>query len=133
MRPMNNSQLCSCKSGKDYKICCHPYIEKTIDTPNAEALMRSRYTAFVQMNEIYLRYSWHPETCPNNLNLDKKIKWLGLKITPQIAKKIKNTTDAHENTVEFVVRYKINGKAFRLHEISLFTQYLGRWVYLRQA
>ena len=129
MVSMNSSQLCPCESSKDYKSCCRQYIEKETDTPNAEALMRSRYTAFVQMNETYLRYSWHPETCPNDLNLDKKTKWTGLKITPQI----KHTNNAHENTVEFVARYKINGKAFRLHEISLFTQYLGRWVYLRQA
>ncbi len=81
------------------------------------------------MNETYLRYSWHPETCPNNLNLDKETKWIGLKIAPQI----KHNYSAHENTVEFVARYKINGKAFIMHEISLFTQYLGRWVYLRQA
>ncbi len=130
---MNSSQLCPCKSGKVYKNCCRQYIEKEIGTPNAEALMRSRYTAFVQMDETYLRYSWHPETCPNDFNLDKKTKWTGLEITPQIAKKIKNTNDAHENTVEFVARYKINGKAFHLHEVSLFTQYQGRWVYLRQV
>jgi SEC-C motif-containing protein len=67
------------------------------------------------------------------LTLDKKTKWTGLKITPRIAKKIKDTNDAHENTVEFIAHYKINGKTFHLHEISLFTQYQGRWVYLRQA
>jgi len=90
--------------------------------------MRSRYTAFVQRNEAYLRYSWHPKTCPNDLNLDKNTKWLGLKITPQI----EHSNDAHKNTVEFVACYKMNGKAFRLHETSLFTQYQGRWVYFKQ-
>ena len=113
---------CPCESGKNYKNCCRKYIEREAETPNAETLMRSRYTAFVQMNEAYLRYSWHPDTCPDDLNLDKNTKWLGLKI--------KHGNNQHEDIVEFIARYKINGKAFRLHEISRFTKYSNRWVYL---
>lgn len=123
MKAINISELCPCEIGKYYKDCCRQYIEKEKNPPDVEALMRSRYTAFAQGNEAYLRHSWHPETCPSNLNLDVNTQWLGLKI---------KHNETQQNTVEFIARYKIAGKAYRLHEISLFTQYQNRWVYLRQ-
>jgi SEC-C motif-containing protein len=32
--------------------------------------------------------------------------------------------------VEFVARYKLNGRAFRLHETSRFERVGGRWLYV---
>ena len=88
--------------------------------------MRSRYTAFVLKNEAYLRYSWHPGTCPADIRLNENTKWLGLVI--------KNTNTGgrqdSEGEVEFVARSKFNGKASRLHETSRFTRFENRWVYL---
>jgi len=75
-----NSDLCPCESGLPFKLCCQPYIEHCSVTPTAETLMRSRYTAFVLLNEEYLRYSWHPDTCPKTIHLNENTKWLGLKI-----------------------------------------------------
>jgi len=122
----NNSQSCPCESGKSYKHCCQPIIEQHNDAITAEALMRSRYTAFVLLNETYLRYSWHPDTCPKDLNINTETKWLGLNI--------KNIEQGHNNDdcghVEFVARFKINGKGYRLHENSQFIKYNSRWVYL---
>ena len=122
----NNSHLCHCESGKPYKLCCQPYVEQINDAPTAEALMRSRYTAFMLLNEDYLRYSWHPDTCPKNIHLNKNTKWLGLKIINTVAGGV--NTDTGE--VEFVARSKINGKASRLHECSRFKRFENRWVYL---
>lgn len=88
--------------------------------------MRSRYTAFTLHNETYLHDSWHPDTCPKNIDLNTKTKWLGLRI--------KNTEQGRESDdtglVEFIARYKINSMGYRLHEISRFTRYNNRWVYL---
>ena len=88
--------------------------------------MRSRYTAFVLKFEAYLRATWHPTTRPTSLNLaeDPPTKWLGLQI--------KRAENVNENfaTVEFVARYKIAGKATRLHETSQFERIDGRWYYL---
>jgi len=118
--------LCPCSSGHALVDCCLPYIEQVIAAPTAEALMRSRYSAFVLLNEDYLRYSWHPDTCPKTIHLNINTKWLGLKI--------KNTVAGGENDdtgeVEFVARNKVNGKACRLHENSQFKRFEGRWVYL---
>ena len=88
--------------------------------------MRSRYTAFVLQIEDYLLGTWHPETRPNSLGLaeDTPTKWLGLQI-----KRAENTSETTA-IVEFVARYKIAGKAKKLHEISQFERIDGRWYYL---
>jgi len=88
--------------------------------------MRSRYTAFVLQLEEYLLSTWHPKTRPTALNLteDPPTKWLGLQI--------KHAGNTSESTavVEFVARYKVAGKAERLHEKSQFELIDGRWYYL---
>ena len=119
------TSLCPCESGKPYFACCEP-LHKGVGTATAEALMRSRYTAFVLGLEDYLLKTWHPNTRPKQLNLaeDSPTKWLGLQI-----KHAENTSETTA-VVEFVARYKIAGKAERLHETSLFEFVDGRWYYL---
>lgn len=123
----NNTTLCPCESGKPYKLCCQPYVEQISNAPTAEALMRSRYSAFSLLNEDYLRYSWHPDTCPKQIHLNQNTQWTGLKII--------KTEDGGKNddsgTVEFIARSKINGKASRLHENSHFKRFEHHWVYLK--
>lgn len=128
MKPNKESRqlACPCESGKSYEICCQPYVEQIKDAPTAEALMRSRYSAFVVGNEDYLRYSWHPDNCPKNIHLNEKTQWLGLKIKSTRAGSIDDET----GEVEFIARNKIDGKASRLHENSRFNRFNGRWVYV---
>ena len=87
--------------------------------------MRSRYSAFVKMDEAYLLATWHPETRPSRVSLEPELRWLGLNV--------KATEDGLENdsvgTVEFVARCKRDGKARRLREISRFERIGGRWYY----
>ncbi len=88
--------------------------------------MRSRYCAYVLEDEAYLLATWHPRTRPPALELKRepRPKWLGLKILAR-----QNADEAHAR-VEFVARYKIGGRAFRLHENSRFERLDGRWLYL---
>ncbi len=88
--------------------------------------MRSRYTAYVLRLEDYLLKTWHPETRPDTLNLteDPPTKWLGLQV-----KRAENTGETTA-TVEFIARYKVTGKAERLHELSQFIRMENRWYYL---
>ncbi len=88
--------------------------------------MRSRYTAFALGAEAYLRATWHPSTRPAALDLaaDPQPRWIGLKI-------IRHAPDGADHaTVEFIARYKVGGRAHRLHEISRFIREDGRWFYL---
>lgn len=114
---------CPCSSG-EYAVCCGRY-HRQINAPDAASLMRSRYSAYVLKLENYLLATWHPSTCPTSLDLAAdQTKWLGLEVKRHI------TESATRTTVEFVARYKISGKAHRLHEISQFVFEQNKWFYL---
>lgn len=88
--------------------------------------MRSRYSAFALREETYLRASWHPKTRPSKVRLDPAQKWIGLSI-----KSTEQGGAADETgSVEFVARFKVDGKGHRLHEKSRFEQIAGQWYYL---
>ena len=88
--------------------------------------MRSRYSAYVLGLEDYLLNTWHSSTRPTTLNLAEEppAHWLGLEVKRQ------DSTANDRAIVEFVARYKINGRAHRLHETSRFLREEGRWYYL---
>jgi SEC-C motif-containing protein len=116
---------CPCGSGKPYAACCQP-LHLGHPPATADALMRSRYTAYVLNLEAYLLQTWHPQTRPASLNLpdNPPTKWLGLAVK-------RHTTDGDDSAiVEFIARYKVGGKAHWLHEISRFRSIDGRWFYL---
>ena len=116
---------CPCGSGRAYAACCgrHHRGEAAAD---AGSLMRSRYSAYVLGLEDYLLATWHPTTRPAALELDAtpRPQWLGLTV------KSHATQDERHATVEFVARYKLNGRAFRLHETSRFERMDGNWLYV---
>ena len=118
--------LCPCGNPKPFTACCAPYVEGNVPAPTAEALMRSRYTAYTLLREGYLLATWHISTRPSSLDLaaDAATKWIGLEV------KRHEQQDTDHAIVEFVARYKVNGRAHRLHELSRFVREDGRWFYL---
>ena len=117
---------CPCGSGMPYAACCGRFHGGVV-AETAEALMRSRYSAYVLGREDYLRETWHPRTRPEALDLDAKpaTKWLGLSIREH------RQTGEDSATVEFVARYRVGGgSAVRLHETSRFVREDGRWFYV---
>jgi SEC-C motif-containing protein len=97
----------------------------TSDPPDAQALMRSRYDAYVALDREWLLRTWHPSTKPHQLDLDPSIKWLGLDVKDHRA-----IDDTHAE-VEFVARFRRGGgRAQRLHERSRFVKEDGRWFYV---
>jgi SEC-C motif domain protein len=124
----NRPLTCACGSGKSYANCCGQY-HNGIVAPNAEALMRSRYTAYVMGLEDYLLSTWHPSTRPNSLDLSTspQPQWIGLQVISH------QRQDDNHATVEFVARYKLNGRAMRIQEISRFVRERGQWFYLDGA
>jgi SEC-C motif domain protein len=112
-----------------YAGCCGRFIDAGELPASALELMRSRYTAYVLGETVYLRASWAPETCPADLDADPSAagapRWLGLAV-----KRHEQIDPAHA-IVEFVARYKTGGRASRLHETSRFTRGEdGRWRYV---
>ncbi len=120
------STTCPCGSNKPYADCCARYVEGNEPAPTAEALMRSRYTAYTLLREDYLLATWHPSTRPASLGLaeDVTTKWIALEV------KRHEPQDADHAIVEFVARYKVNGRAHRMHEVSRFVREEGRWFYV---
>jgi SEC-C motif-containing protein len=117
---------CPCRSGQLYAKCCAP-AHAGMPAATAEALMRSRYSAFVLRRDQYLFETWHPRTRPTDIRLlrhDPPPKWLGLEVRHM-------TTEGDRATVEFVARYRSGGgPATRMHETSRFEREGGRWYYV---
>jgi len=131
---MPSSSTCPC-GGASLATCCGPYIAGDAVPQTAELLMRSRYTAYTQRNEAYLRATWHASTLPSEpvIGENEKLQWLGLEVKSALRlrqRKAGLSENQDADTVEFVARYKINGRAHRLHEVSRFVREDGRWFYL---
>jgi SEC-C motif-containing protein len=125
-----NDEPCPCGSRRPDADCCGALHQRfaadgTLGAASAEALMRSRYSAFVRGDMAYLQASWHASTRPAELAPDQAgLKWLGLEVRQHLSQ------DAEHATVEFVARSKLGGRAHRLHEISRFVREDGVWYYL---
>jgi SEC-C motif-containing protein len=106
--------------------CCGRYLADFEGTPapDAEALMRSRYCAFMREDAAYLLATWHPSTRPLVLAFEPGLKWLGLEVRDV------RQPDATHAEVEFVARSRLAGRGHRLQERSRFVQEGGRWFYL---
>lgn len=121
---------CPCGSGRGYAACCgllHSAFAagQGLAASAPEALMRSRYSAFVLDLRPYLLASWHSSTRPAELDPpEPSLKWLGLDL------KRTALQDADHGTVEFVARSKLGGRAHRLHETSRFVRENGEWFYV---
>jgi len=126
---MNNS-ACPCGRPLFYVQCCgrwHVSFSAGLGllAPDAEALMRSRYSAYVMDQLDYLRASWHPSSRPAELTPNEPgLRWLGLEVKKHVRQ------DAAHAQVEFVARSKLGGRAQRMHEISRFVFEDGAWLYL---
>jgi len=116
---------CPCGSHQPYGTCCghwHAALAQGQHAPTPEALMRSRYSAYVLGHIDYLLATWHPSTAPGALELPP-VKWLGLQVRHA---QVSGTA----GVVEFVARWRDGGRGVRLHEISRFVLEDGRWRYI---
>jgi SEC-C motif domain protein len=129
---------CPC-GGPALATCCGPYLAGAAVPATAETLMRSRYTAYTQGNEAYLRATWDPRTVPAGPIIDpnERLQWLGLEVKSalRLRQRKANLSEPQDaDTVEFVARYKIAGRAHRLHEVSRFVRETvdgqARWFYV---
>jgi len=122
---MKNNDACPCQSRLVYGVCCQPLLTRKRKAANAEALMRSRYTAYGLADMRYIFKTWHPNTRPSlaSLRTDVLTDWLGLKIL-DTEQKIDTAI------VEFVVSYKTADGISQLKERSHFVLEKDKWLYL---
>lgn len=117
------SETCPCCSGKTYQQCCELYHSGKTYPNTAEALMRSRYSAYCLGKLAYLKKTWHPDTCPELTPEDLQTKWIRLEV-------IKSKQGLKKSIVEFRAWFDNDGEEQALHEISLFRLNKKRWVYV---
>lgn len=117
---------CPCNPNKLYTNCCEKAHNNIHSVKTAEALMRSRYSAFVLANIDYLQKSHHFSTQPSTkekkeiLNWTNSVDWIKLEVL--------NST---KDTVEFKAYFMENGHLDVIHENSFFTKENEHWVYVK--
>lgn len=114
---------CDCGSGTSYAACCGR-LHSGAPAENAEALMRSRYTAFKRGNAAYLLKSWAPETRPRSLDLDPAQQWTGLRVGRHEA------TGPDTAIVQFSARWRQGTRSGEVAETSRFRRAGAGWVYV---
>ena len=133
LQPAQSSLPCPCgrfgpsKKALIFGSCCGRFLDDFDGTPapDAESLMRSRYSAFVLQRAGYLLATWQASQRPAQIEFEAGVKWLGLDLRQH-----RLLDDSHAE-VEFVARQKSPGiPAVRLHERSRFVLKAGRWFYV---
>lgn len=122
----NSNETCWCDSGQAYQHCCGPYLSRQCAAPTAEALMRSRFTAFARRDADYLLASWHPNTRPRKLDFaEETTEWQKL----VIINTWKGMPEDRKGKVEFKAFYRQDSGDYLMHEISRFEKNGPHWFY----
>jgi len=122
---------CPCGSGPTLADCCGRYISRQAAAPTAEALMRSRYTAYVLGEIDWIVASHDPAGAyevdrASTEKWSKEARWKGLEV--------KSKTEGEESdqtgTVEFVATYELAKQVVAHHELARFKKIEDRWYYV---
>ena len=116
---------CPCGSGLDYEACCGP-LHAGGRAPTAERVMRARYSAYTLGDEAYLLRSWHPDSRPPTIDVERSARWQRLEVLAVTGGGMLDRT----GTVEFVAHYREGDRAAELREVSRFDRVDGEWLYV---
>jgi SEC-C motif-containing protein len=120
---------CPCGSGGGYRACCG-VLHAGAAAATAEALMRSRYSAFARGDADYLVATLHPsqrrESAAELARHFEGIVWEGL----EIFDRERGGADDDTGVVAFSAHYRQGGRAGELRERSRFAREAGRWYYV---
>ena len=121
---------CPCGSGQSYSKCCEPFLKGTQKPATAEALLRSRYTAFTRVDMDYVKRTHHPKT-RSELDIEgterwaRESEWKGL----EILNIEQGGADDEQGIIEFKAHYWLDGESCTLHELSYFERKKDGWYY----
>ena len=127
------SEACDCCSGETYEACCGPRHTGAAPAPSAEALMRSRYSAFARADAQYLVDTWGEASQPSleelQADLEAQVKrgerWVKLKVHMA-----RGEGDDQEGEVVFEASLLSAGHLTTLLEVSQFQRQGGVWRYV---
>lgn len=127
---LSDSARCPCGSGDVLGACCGPVLRHERRAGTAQALMRSRYTAFALRDLEHLLASWHPRTRPAPEELTESlrpdVRWLRLEV---LATERGGPFD-DAGTVEFsAISRGPQGRQVQ-RELSRFVREDGAWLYV---
>jgi SEC-C motif-containing protein len=127
---MSEHNPCPCGSGLSLEACCKPVIDGKVKAPTAEALMRSRYTAYTLHDIDYLGSTLDSKQLrifdkDSTATWARDSTWMGLEIVKTSA----GSSDDKEGSVEFKARFEQNGVIQEHHEVSMFRKIDGTWLY----
>ena len=127
---MSKTSTCPCGSGEPFDSCCAPLLEGTEKAGSPEALMRSRYTAYVKQDMPYLANTLHPSQRADYdeqgaAQWAKDADWEKLEIISTEA----DPANVNRGQVEFKVHFTMKGEHQVHHELSEFRKTDGNWYF----
>lgn len=132
--PATPAPTCPCSSGRLREACCGPLLDGKAAAATAEALMRARYSAFVERNYAFIKGSLAQSALPEHdedgiRRWAEESQWLGLKIVS-----VEGGGESDEKgVVEFIARYRADGRIVAHQERAQFAKENGRWVFVDSA
>jgi SEC-C motif-containing protein len=123
-------ESCPCGASQPYSECCEPFILGVNPVPTAEALMRSRYTAYTRCEVDYILRTTHP----NQRNQDSETnlrQWAQKSVWHElnILNIVGGGSEDPAGTVEFIAEYTENNKRVSHHELAEFKKENGTWFF----
>lgn len=124
------SSPCPCGSNKEFTDCCAPYLQGIRPAPTAEALMRSRYTAYATENVPYLKETLTKQqqrdfSAEDTRKWARESTWLGL----EIIRTEEGGPEDQRGIVEFSAHFESGGEKQTHHEVAEFEKEDGHWRY----
>jgi SEC-C motif-containing protein len=116
---------CYCGSAISFEKCCQPILSGKHKATSAEALMRSRYSAYATHNADYLIATTHTSTRATH-SIDEIRYWATSNQWQRLEIICVTST-----TVEFKAFYFNSSKQLQVHqEHSRFVEENGEWMYV---
>ena len=122
---------CPCGRPDKYKRCCKRYHDGQ-PVPDAESLMRARYSAYVVGEKRYIRTTTHPQSPhwrDDIVAWDKEIRSFTDNVIFESLQVLAHLPGEFEASVSFIVTISKEGKRASFGENSRFQKVEGRWFY----
>ena len=122
---------CPCGAGLTRGACCGPYLDGAVDAPTALALMRARYSAYVEARVDFLARTLAPGEregfdAAEVRRFSSRATWLGLTVLETSA----GGPEDQRGTVTFEARYEEGSQQQGFRERSRFERLAGQWCYV---